>query len=202
MKRIGLRFYCVLGLFLVPFWWIPSPGRSEDWDPPPWGVGLEELNLILKGKNLNLRIEEDKTRADIELQYTPTKSLRVKRGKVAAWVVSSNPGRSGYLYGYAFEGRLFGRVIFFKDHPEIFPETAPRTLKERYAQGRIVRIFGSGRVQSYFEYLSDLLYVFSSERGVYFYEPKILEKVIKIEQEILSEQEQRIENEVKKTAPR
>jgi len=191
----------------VAFWGlvfslIPSALPAGEWDPPPWGLDLEGLNRFLKGNNPLLQIEEDQSRADIELQYSPTKSIRIKRGKVTAWVSSSSPGRPGLLFGYAWEGKLFGRLIFFKDHPEIFPETVPRSLKERYPQGRILRIIGPGRPQPYFEYLSESLYVFSSERGVYFYDPKVLEKVVKIEQGILTEQEQKIEGELRKMSPR
>lgn len=201
-KGFPKGFPFVLVLFLVVFCCLTFSGFADTWDPPPWGLDLEGLNRFLKGKPYRGRVEEDKTRAEIELQYSPLKSIKIKRGQVTAWVVSPEPGRPGMLFGYASAGKLFGQVIFFKDHPEIFPETAPRTLKERFPQGRIVRIFAADRPQSYFEYLSDTLYVFSSVRGVYFYEPKVLEKVVKIEQGILSEQEEKIENELKKMSPR
>jgi hypothetical protein len=197
-KKILIPIFMTLGLF-----WGAGAGLAggEDWTPPPWGLKLQGLDLVVKEKNKNLRIEEDKTRAEIELQYAPAKSMKIKRGKVTAWLSSTDSSTPGRLYGYAFEGIFFGRVIFFKDRPDIFPETAPRNLKDRYPQGKIVRTYGSGSSQSFFEYRSDQLYLFSTDRGVYFYEPKTLEKVLQIEMGQIEAEGQRMEKDAKRARP-
>jgi hypothetical protein len=191
-----IRFVSALGLILFLFG--AGLARGDDWAPTSWGLNLHELNLVVKEKNKTFQIEEDKTRAEIELQYAPTKSIKIKRGKVTALLSSTDSSAPGRLYGYAFEGNFFGRVIFFKDHPEIFPETVPRTLKEQHPQGKIIRNYSSGRTLSSFEFKSDRLYLFSTDRGVYYYDPNILEKAVRIEQGQISEEEQRIEEEVRK----
>ncbi len=171
--------------------------QDIDWTPPPWGLNLEELNKAFKEKNKTGQIREDKDRSEIELQYTPEKSIKFRRGKVTALLVSTDPSTYGRLFGYSFEGKFFGRAIFFKDHPEFFPETVIRILKEKYPQGRVLRSFGTARSSPYFEYKSDQLYVFSSERGVFYYNPYTLEKIVKIERGQTEKEEQKIEKEVK-----
>ncbi|MEW6187969.1 MAG: hypothetical protein AB1585_19785 [Thermodesulfobacteriota bacterium] len=198
MKNWEIRLFLTLGwLFLAG----AGSGWGEDWSPPSWGLTLQELDLAVKEKNKTFRIEEDKTRAEIELQYTPAKSIKIKRGKVTAWLSSTDPSMPGRLYGYAFEGNFFGRVIFFKDHPELFPETVFRTLKEHYPEGKISRGYSQELSQSFFEYKSGRLYLFSNNRGVYYYDPNILEKVVRIESGRLNEEEERIQKKVKMTAP-
>ncbi|MGA3083458.1 MAG: hypothetical protein ABSE95_01540 [Thermodesulfobacteriota bacterium] len=185
----------VLGFFIL----LAGTAFSQDidWTPPPWGLNLEELNKAFKDKNKTDLIREDKDRSEIELQYRPDKSIKFRRGKVTALLGSTDPSTHGRLYGYSFEGKFFGRAIFFKDHPEFFPETVNRILKEKYPQGKIIRTFGTTRSLSLFEYKSDQLYVFSSEKGVFYYDPYILEKVVKIEQGQIEKEEQKIEKEVK-----
>ena len=76
-----------------------------------------------------------------------------------------------------------------------------RTLKEKYPQGKILRSFGTTRSSSYFEYKSDQLYVFSAERGVFYYDPNVLEKIVKIELERINQEEVKIEKEVRDKNP-
>jgi len=191
--KIGL-FLCI-GFFM--FFSSIDLSRGNDWTPFPWGLNLEELNQAFKDKNKTGQIREDKDRSEIELQYAPTKSITVRRGKITALLSLTDPSTSGRLYGYSFEGKFFGRAIFFKDHPEFFPETVFRTLKEKYPQGKVLRNFGTTRISSYFEYKSDQLYIFSTERGVFYYDPNVLEKVVKIAQEENNQEEEKIQKELR-----
>ena len=88
-------------------------------------------------------------------------------------------------------------MILFKDHPEFFPETVMRNLKEQYPQGKIIRNFSTPRSIPFFEYKSDQLYVFSTERGVFYYEPFVLEKVVRIEQGQFTQEEKKYEKELR-----
>jgi hypothetical protein len=191
------KFRFILGIGFFIFFFGIGLSRGDDWTPPPWGLNLEELNLIVKEKNKTGLIQEDKNRSEFELQYSNAKAIKVKRGKVVALIISSDASKPGRLYGYSFEGKFFGRVIFFKDHPEFFPETVPRTLKEKYPQGRILRSFSTASSISFFEYRTDQLYIFSTERGVFYYEPNVLEKVVRIEQGQNIQEEERIDREVR-----
>jgi hypothetical protein len=170
---------------------------ENEWTLPPWGLNLEELNQAVREKYKTWQIQEDKDRSEIEFQYAPGKSLRIRKGKLAALLRLSGSSTPGRLYGYAYEGKFFGRAIFFKDHPELFPETAIRKLKEQYPQGKVFRSFSTTRGISFFEYKSDHLYVFLTERGVFYYEPTILEKVVRIEQGQLDQEDKRIEQKLR-----
>ena len=151
-------------------------------------------------ENKTGQIKEDKDRSEIEFQYSPTKSLKIRKGKVVALLSLTDSLTSGRLYGYAFEGKIFGKVLLFKDHPEFFPETVMRKLKEQYPQGNINRNFSTPRSNLFFEYKSDQLYIFSTERGIFYYEPTVLEKVLKIEQGQFTQEEKRFEKDVKDKA--
>jgi len=195
--KIGL-FLCI-GFFM--FFSSIDLSRGNDWTPLPWGLNLEELNQAFKETHKNGQIREDKDRSEFELQYTTTKSITVRKGKITALLSSTDLSTPSRLYGYSFEGKFFGQAIFFKDHPEFFPETVARTLKEKYPQGKILRSFGTTRSSSYFEYKSDQLYVFSAERGVFYYDPNVLEKIVKIELERINQEEVKIEKEVRDKNP-
>ena len=197
-EKIGL----IISIGLFMFFSGMGLSRADDWTSPPWGMELEQLNKAFKEKYKTGLIQEDKNRSEIELQYAPAKAIKIKRGRVVALVSLTDASKPGRLYGYSFEGFFFGRVIFFKDHPEFFPETVISTLKEKYPQGRILRTFGTARSISFFEYKSDQLYVFSTERGVFYYEPNVLEKVIRIEQGQISQEEQKFDKELReKSSP-
>jgi hypothetical protein len=154
-------------------------GQGLDLGPFPWGASIEELNGSFNEKNQTGQVREDTYRLEFEFQYGPTKAVKIRKGSLAALVWSSNPSMSGRLYGFTNDGKLFGRVIFFKDHPEIFSETVIGTLKGKFPQGRTYRSFTRDRFISLFEYKSDQLYVFTTERGIFFYEPNVLEKIVK-----------------------
>jgi hypothetical protein len=174
--------------------------RGNDWTLLPWGLNLEELNQAVKVKFNTGQIGEDKDRSEIELQYSPAKSLKVRKGNVVALLSFSDPSMPGRLYGYAFEGKFFGRVIFFKDHPELLPEMVIRNLKEQYPQGKVLRNFSTTLSLPFFEYKSDQLYIFSTERGVFFYEPTVLEKVLRIGQGQRDQDEKRIDQDMRDRA--
>jgi hypothetical protein len=111
-------------------------------------------------------------------------------------LVSSTDSSSAFrLFGYAYEGKFFGQAIFFKDHPEFFPETINSSLKKKYPQGKIVRSLGGNRIISAFEFKSDKLFVFTAEKGIYFYEPTMLEKIVKKFQGQLDQEKERVEKE-------
>ncbi len=171
--------------------------QSIDWGLPKWGMNLEELNQAFRENNKSGQIKEDKERSEIELQYAPTKSLKIRRGNLTALISAADPSLAGRLYGYSYEGKFFGKVVLFKDHPEFFPETILRTLKEKYPQGKIYRTFGTGQTMPLFEYKSDQLYVFTTNRGVFFYEPNLLGQVIKRDQNQVEQELQRYEKEMR-----
>jgi hypothetical protein len=185
----------IVSIFL--FFSFPDLCRGGDWTPPPWGLNLEEFNRIIQENNKTGLIKEDKDRSEIEFQYAPTKSFKIRRGKLVALLILTDPSKPGRLFGYAFEGKIFGRAVFFKDHPEIFPETAARNLNEQYPQGKVFRSFGTTRTIPFFEYQSEQLYIFSTERGIFYYDPQILEKVIRIEQGQFTLEEKKFEKENK-----
>jgi hypothetical protein len=170
---------------------------GDDWTLLPWGLNLEELNQAVKEKFNNGQIKEDKDRSEIEFQYAPVKSLKIRRGKIVALLSSWVPATPGHLYGYNFEGKIFGRVILFKDHPEFFPETVIRNLKKQYPEGKIVRNISMPQGIPFFEHKSDQLYIFSTERGVFYYEPSVLEKVMRVELGNFSLEEKKYEKGLK-----
>ena len=166
---------------------------NDEWTLLPWGLNLEKLNQAFKEKFKTGEIIEDKYRSEIEFNFAPGKSFKIRRGKVVALLSLTDSSQPGQLYGYAYEGKIFGRAILFKDHPELFPETAIRHLKEQYPQGKVIMNFNANRRTPYFEYKSDQLYVLLTERGVYLYDPGVLEKVVKTEQELFDREEKKIE---------
>lgn len=170
---------------------------GNDWALLPWGLNLEELNQAVKEKQKTGLIKEDTDRSEIEFHYAPAKSFKIRKGKVVALLSLTDPSKPGRLYGFAYEGKIFGRVIFFKDFPEIFPETVARTLKEQYPLGKVMRSFSTTRTIPFFEFKSDQLYVFSTERGVFYFDPTVLEKVVRIEQDLFDEEEKRMDQKMR-----
>jgi hypothetical protein len=191
IKSVLFMVFWSFSLLLNPLW---ALGQSLELGPFPWGTNLENLNSDLSEKNQIGQVREDTYRLEIEIQYSPTRSVKIRKGGLVALNWSSNPSMAGRLYGYAYEGKLFGRVFFFKDYPEIFPETAIGTLKKKYPEGRIYRSFTKDRFISLFEYKTDQLYVFTTERGIFFYDTSVLEKVAKKYQTEKEEEIKRFED--------
>lgn len=173
--RIGLIF----GLGFIMFLGGVGFGQGYDWELLPWKLNLEELNRAFKEKHKDGQIREDKQRTEFEFQYSPNKSVKVNQGDLVALISATDPSAPAHLYGYAFKGQFLGRVILFKDHPELFPESVNNRLKETFPQGRIYRSFGTTRSPARFEYKSDEMYVFTAEKGIFFYEPILLEESAK-----------------------
>jgi hypothetical protein len=157
----------------------PAFGADPAWEPPPWGLNLEQLNQLFKQHYKDGLIFEDKGRVEIELQYSPSKSMRIPKGDVVALVSKEDPSKASRLYGYAFEGKVFGKVNLFRDRPEVFPQTVIRALQKAYPQSKISPSIGKAETVPSFEYKSDQLYIFTNERGVYYYHFLTLEKLAK-----------------------
>lgn len=187
--RLILSAVCLLLLCGVGF------GQGYDWGLLPWGLNLEELNRSFKEKYKTGQIQEDKQRTEIEFQYSPSKSVKVNKGELMALVNSTDSSSSGRLYGYAYGGKFFGRIILFKDHPELFPEAINSRLKERYPQGRVYRTYGATRSPSLFEFKSDKIYVFTTERGIFFYDPNLLEEAARKFRGQIDDRERKYEEE-------
>jgi hypothetical protein len=165
--------------------------RANDWEPLPWGLNLEQLNQAYQKKVPNGQIKADKERTEIEIQYSPLKIIKAKGGELTALISSRDSSSSYRLFGYSYEGKFFGQAIYFKDHPEFFPETINSTLKKKYPEGRNIRTFTGTQMTSFFEFKSENLYVFSSEKGVFFYDPYTLEMVVKKFQDIVDQEKER-----------
>ena len=152
---------------------------------------LEELTQVLsKGGTSDSILREEPNRSVIELPYTPLKSLKISRGRLTALVEvkkSAGPESIGKFFGYAYEGRFFGRVELFKQTPWSSLSEITRALKERFPEGKVFRIFTGPKTVSYFEYRGNDLYVFTNEEGVYYFEPLTLDKVIREEQKVMGE---------------
>ena len=193
-KTVKWIFRLIFGVLCFSFYSNPALAQGLELGPFPWGSSLGALNSALSEKNQIGQVREDTFRLEIEIQYTPTKVLKIRKGSLVALNWSANPSMAGRLYGYAYEGKLFGRVFFFKDYPEIFPETVISTLKKKYPEGRIYRSFTRDRFISLFEHKTDPLYAFTTERGIFFYDPAVLEKVIKKYQEEYDQEVKRFED--------
>lgn len=192
--RIGL----ILGVGIILFLWGVGFSQGNKWDLLPWKLNLEELNRVFKEKYKTGRIQEDKQRTEIDFQYAPNKSLRVTSGELMSLISSTELPTPARLFGYTYEGKFFGRVILFKDHTELFPDSINNRLQETFPKGRVNRSFGTPRSFSSFEFKSDQIYVFTTERGIYFYEPNLLEKVVKKFQGQAGDRMKRYEEDMKK----
>ena len=98
---------------------------------------------------------------------------------------SSKDSSSSYcLLGYSYEGKFFGQVVFFKDYPELFPETINSVLRKEYPEGKLIQTFGASRAISSYQVKTEALYLFTNEKGVFLYEPAVLTKVVTYFQEL------------------
>jgi hypothetical protein len=168
---LALCFVLILGR--APLLW------ADVWEPLPWGLTLDQLNQEYQKKYPNGRIKEDLSRPDIELQYGPGKILKINRGEVSVLICSKDSSSSFRFLGYSYEGKYFGQMVFFKDHPELFPETINSLLRKKYPEGKVIQTFGTNRPISSFQVKSDKLFLFTAEKGVFFYDPALLEMVSK-----------------------
>ena len=200
MKRIRSRLWLLTFLYLICCLWA-NTGEAAGIEPFHWGMTLEELTQVLsKEGSSDSILREDPSRQSIELPYTPLKSLKISQGRLKALVEikkTAGPESLGRLFGYAYDGRFFGRVELFKQTlwsslPEI-----TRALKEKFPEGKVFRNISGPKTVSYFEYRGNDIYVFTNEEGVYYFEPLTLNKVLREEQKFLGEKESIFQEEVR-----
>lgn len=170
-------------------------------EPFHWGLTVEELNQSQsKEGSADFTLREDTRRLDIELPHTPLKTIKITRGRLTALIQvkkSAGPDGLGVLFGYAYDGRFFGRAELFKQSqwtsiPEII-----RGLKEKFPEGKVSRSYGGTKSVSYFEYRGNDLYVFTNEQGVYYFEPQTLNRVIRDEQKVEGDKESKTQEELR-----
>jgi hypothetical protein len=192
MKRIRSRLWLLTFLYLICCLWAKT-GKAAGVEPFNWGLTVEELNKSLsKEASVDFILREDASRSAIELPYTPLKSLKIPKGRLTALIQvkkSAGPDSMGRLFGYGYDGKIFGRVELFQQTPWASLPEITRGLKEKFPEGKIFRSFGGQKSVSYFEYRGKDLYVFTNEAGVYYFEPLALNMVIREEQKVLDEKE-------------
>ena len=200
MKRIRSRLWLLTSLYLICCLWTKT-GEAAGIEPFRWGMTLEEVTQVLsKEGSSDSILREDPSRSVVELPYTPLKSLKIPRGRLKALVEvkkSAGPESLGRLFGYAYEGRFFGRVELFKQTPWSSLPEITRVLKEKFPEGKVFRSFSGPKTVSYFEYRGNDLYVFTNEEGVYYFEPLTLNKMVREEQKVLGDKESKFQEETR-----
>jgi len=172
-------------VILVGFLLFPWKGFGEDLrlSPLRWGSTLEELNRVFQGQiNRQGELKLDLQRFEIELQIQPRQTVKIPKGDLVALVETSagaGPSTLGRLFGYLWEGKFFGRVILFKDHPPLSSSEAAQRLKTLYPEGRLFRKFTGTALSHHFELDSDQMSIFINDQGVFYYEPSVLKKVLR-----------------------
>jgi hypothetical protein len=193
-SRIGLLLFFYLTGCLGA-----NTGQAAGVESFHWGLTLEALTQVLaKEGRADSLLREDPNRASIELPLTPLKSLKIPRGRLKAVIEAkqtAGPESLGRLYGYVYDGLLFGRVELFKQTPSFSVTEITRGLKERFPEGKVFRSLSGPKPVSYFEYRGNDLYVFTNAEGVYYFEPFTLNKVIREEQQAMGEKETKIQEE-------
>jgi hypothetical protein len=124
----------------------------------------------------------DQQRFEIDLQIQPRQTVKIPKGDLVALVETSagaGPSTLGRLFGYLWEGKFFGRVILFKDHPPLSSSEAALRLKTLYPEGRLFRKFTGTAMSHHFELDSDQMSIFINDQGVFYYEPSMLKKVLR-----------------------
>jgi hypothetical protein len=192
MKPPGSR----IGLFIFFFWACclgVNSGQAAGVEPFHWGLTVEELTQVsAKEGSADSYLREDSSRSSIVVPLTPMKSARIPRGRLTALIEVKKPAGPeslGRLFGYAYDGRLFGRVELFKQTPWTSPPEIIRRLKERFPEGKVFRNFSGPKTVSYFEYRGNDLYVFTNEEGVYYFDPLAFNKMVREEQKAEGERE-------------
>jgi len=198
MKPPGSRIGLFIFFYLTCCLWVNS-GQAAGVESFHWGLTVEELNQVLaKEGSADFFLREDPSRSGILVPLTPFKSARITRGRLIALIeVKKSAGSEslGRLCGYAYDGRLFGRVDLFKQTPWTSITEITRGLKERFPEGKVYRSFSGPKTVSYFEYRGNDLYVFTNEEGVYYFEPLAFNRMIREEQKAEGERESKIQEE-------
>ena len=180
MKKLLLLFILVLLL-------LPVKVRGDDWGMKAlsWGLPLAELDRVYREKvNSGAALREDTTTYEFELQISPSKTQKIPRGALTAIQETSReagPAAIGKLFGYLWEGKFFGRVVLYAGKPGQSRTRIARELKAQFPEGRLFHRFADGLMVTDFELAADTMMVFTNEKGVYFYEPSVLKRVIREE---------------------
>ncbi len=200
MKKIRSRLWLLTFLYLISCLWIKT-GEAAGIEPLHWGMTLGDLTQALsKEGSTDVILREDPSRSSMVLPYTPLKSLKISGGRITALVEvkkSAAPESLGRIFGYAYEGRFFGRVESFKQTPWSSLQEIIRKLKEKFPEGKVVRTLSGAKTFSYFEYRGKDLYVFTNEEGVYYFDPLTLNTVVREEQKALGEKESKYQEETR-----
>jgi hypothetical protein len=202
MKRIRSRSWLFTFLYLIGCLWIKT-GEAAGIEPYHWwGMTLEELTKVISREGLSDSVLREDTSRSIVLPYTPLKSLKITGGRLTALVEvkkTAGPESLGRLFGYAYDGRFFGRVELFKQTPWSSLLEITRTLKEKFPEGKVSRSFSGPKTVSYFEYQGNDLYVFTTEDGVYYFEPLTLKNVLREEQKVQGDKESKFQEETRES---
>jgi hypothetical protein len=198
MKSLGSKIGFLIFFYLIWCFWANS-AQAAGVETFHWGLKVEELNQVLaKEGSADFFLREDPSRSGILVPLTPLKSARIPRGRLIALIeVKRSAGSEslGRLFGYAYDGRLFGRVDLFKQTPWTSITEITRGLKERFPEGKVYRSFSGPKTVTYFEYRGKDLYVFTNEGGVYYFEPSAFDKMIREEQKAEGERESKTQEE-------
>lgn len=172
-------------MVLIGLLFLPWKGFAEDLrlSPLRWGLTLEELNRVFQEQNNSQReLKPDLQRFEIDLQIQPRQTIKIPKGDLVAVVeipAGAGPSSLGRLFGYLWEGKFFGRVILFKDHPPLSSSEAAQRLKDIYPEGRLFRKFTGTAMSHHFELDSERMSLFMNDLGVFYYEPAVLKKVLR-----------------------
>ncbi len=190
MKKSNLFIFILLLL-------LPVQGRGEDFGMQAlsWGMTLEELNRVYQEKvNPNGALREDPVVHEVELQVEPNKTMKIPRGGLKAILETARdagPTAFGKPFGYLWEKKFFGRIALYANLPGQSRTQVARDLKARYPEGRLFHKFSGGLMITDFELRSDQMTIFTNERGVYFFDPDVLKRVIREEGRNIQEREYR-----------
>jgi hypothetical protein len=169
------------------------PAGAGEPGPFRWGMTLEEMNQAWAGSGQTETIlREEPTRLNIILPYNPLKSIQARRGRLAiVFQVKKTEGSLsiGKMFAYLYDGKLFCRVQLLKDTAAFSTQEVVSRLKKQYPEGKVYRSITGPTPTTHFEYLTNELYVFSNEEGVYFCEPYVLSKAVREAQQGLEVRE-------------
>ena len=200
MKWIQLKLWLLTFLILISCLWTKT-GKAAGVEPFHWGLKLDELSQAFsKEGSSDFLIREDNARLGMEFPYAPLKTLKISQGRLRTLVLvkkTAGPESLGQLFGFLYDGRLFGRVELLKETPWTSLPEVIRGLKNKFPEGKIFRSFGGSKEISYFEYRGDNVYVFTNAQGVYYFEPLTLNKVIREEQLVIDSKESKDKDETR-----
>jgi hypothetical protein len=184
--------FTILGLLLLP---VPGWGEDFGMKALSWGMDLEELNRVYQEKvNPQASLREEAVVHEVELQVEPNKAMKIPRGGLKAILETAKdaaPTAFGKPFGYLWEKKFFGRIVLFANLPGLSRTQIARDLKAQYPEGRLFHKFSGGLMITDFELHSDRMTILTNERGVYFFEPEVLKRVIREEGRSQQEREYR-----------